>query len=370
MLRPPLSDLTAPPLIRSPAERLQGSDTASLDLAWRVVGLANLYRLLLPPVLLRGLPVYPTHTDRGRQRPELFSWSASSTGCSAALYAFGGRGHWPSRRVLVLAHTLLDSAAVSALLYCSGGAASGLGILLVIPVGAMALLAEGRDAFANAAIAALGILVQQICLGRARQRPDYRLPAGRHAGRGGVPGRAAGLAGIRRGCARARRWCAARRWIWRTWRSCRSTSCSICARASWWSTRRLHPPDQRIGGADARRRRRRSRRAARRGLAAAAVSAVDLARQRPDRPAAATPRPCWPPTARRVIRPHFAPLGDTNPSPVIVFLEDTGVIAAKVQQTKLAALGRLSRQHRARDPQSRRRHEPRRAAAGGVAGTQ
>src|ERR1019366_4640565 len=45
---------------------------------------------------------------------------------------------------------------------CSGGGASGLGILLVIPVGAMALLAEGRGAFANAAIAALGILLQQI----------------------------------------------------------------------------------------------------------------------------------------------------------------------------------------------------------------
>jgi two-component system sensor histidine kinase PilS (NtrC family) len=54
----------------------------------------------------------------------------------------------------------------------------------------------------------------------------------------------------------------------------------------------------------------------------------------------------------RMIRPHFAPLGDTNPSPVIVFLEDTGEIAAKVQQTKLAALGRLSASiaHEIRNP--------------------
>jgi two-component system sensor histidine kinase PilS (NtrC family) len=54
----------------------------------------------------------------------------------------------------------------------------------------------------------------------------------------------------------------------------------------------------------------------------------------------------------RMIRPHFAPLGDSNPSPVIVFLEDTGEIAAKVQQTKLAALGRLSASiaHEIRNP--------------------
>jgi two-component system sensor histidine kinase PilS (NtrC family) len=54
----------------------------------------------------------------------------------------------------------------------------------------------------------------------------------------------------------------------------------------------------------------------------------------------------------RIIRPHFAPLGNTDPAPVIVFLEDTGEIAARVQQTKLAALGRLSASiaHEIRNP--------------------
>jgi signal transduction histidine kinase len=54
----------------------------------------------------------------------------------------------------------------------------------------------------------------------------------------------------------------------------------------------------------------------------------------------------------RVIRPHFAPLGSSEPAPIIVFLEDTGDLAAKVQQTKLAALGRLSASiaHEIRNP--------------------
>jgi two-component system sensor histidine kinase PilS (NtrC family) len=44
----------------------------------------------------------------------------------------------------------------------------------------------------------------------------------------------------------------------------------------------------------------------------------------------------------RLIQPHFAQLGNSQPAPVLVFLEDTSLLAEKVQQSKLAALGRLS----------------------------
>src|SRR4029079_6758976 len=53
-----------------------------------------------------------------------------------------------------------------------------------------------------------------------------------------------------------------------------------------------------------------------------------------------------------VIQPHFASLGGSEPSPVIVFLEDTEILAAKIQQSKLAGLGRLSASiaHEIRNP--------------------
>jgi two-component system sensor histidine kinase PilS (NtrC family) len=53
-----------------------------------------------------------------------------------------------------------------------------------------------------------------------------------------------------------------------------------------------------------------------------------------------------------VIQPHFAPLGGAEPSPAIVFLEDTELLAAKIQQSKLAGLGRLSASiaHEIRNP--------------------
>jgi two-component system sensor histidine kinase PilS (NtrC family) len=52
------------------------------------------------------------------------------------------------------------------------------------------------------------------------------------------------------------------------------------------------------------------------------------------------------------IRPHFAPLGSGRNGGVVIFLEDTSLIAERVQQAKLAALGRLSASiaHEIRNP--------------------
>jgi two-component system sensor histidine kinase PilS (NtrC family) len=53
-----------------------------------------------------------------------------------------------------------------------------------------------------------------------------------------------------------------------------------------------------------------------------------------------------------VIRPHFVALSERGPGPVLVFLEDTSIVAERVQQSKLAALGRLSASiaHEIRNP--------------------
>ena len=53
-----------------------------------------------------------------------------------------------------------------------------------------------------------------------------------------------------------------------------------------------------------------------------------------------------------VIRPHFVSLAETGSGPVLVFLEDTSVVAERVQQSKLASLGRLSASiaHEIRNP--------------------
>src|SRR6202012_5994422 len=134
------------PLASNPLATLR--DGADGDLAWRIVGLANLYRLVLAPTLyLIEMLTRPT-PEVGASQPRVFIIVCIVYWVLGGLFAFGGRGRWPNRRVLVFANTLLDSAAINALLFCSGGVASGLGILLVIPVAAMALLADGAAALA------------------------------------------------------------------------------------------------------------------------------------------------------------------------------------------------------------------------------
>ncbi|MEM6638700.1 MAG: ATP-binding protein [Pseudomonadota bacterium] len=53
-----------------------------------------------------------------------------------------------------------------------------------------------------------------------------------------------------------------------------------------------------------------------------------------------------------LLNPQFAPIGTLRPSPTLIFLEDATALAGRVQQTKLAALGRLSASiaHEIRNP--------------------
>ena len=81
---------------------------------------------------------------------------------AGVILVLGQRFRAPPLRVLTFAHAITDAVAIALLLYVSGGVASGLGILLVLPVGATALLAESRDSIFIAATATVTVLVQQI----------------------------------------------------------------------------------------------------------------------------------------------------------------------------------------------------------------
>ena len=335
-----------PPAPAAPAPASPGS-----DLAWRVVGLANLYRLLLPPVLFAlQMLTHPTPTV-GASDPELFIIVCIVYWILGALVAFGGRGRWPSRRTLVFVHTFLDTSAICSLLYCSGGVSSGLGILLVIPVGAMSLLAEGRASLGVAALAALGLLTQQILavIAGNAQTYDYSLA--------GMLGAVVFLVALM---------------AWPVSNRLRESEALVrrqeldlanLAQLSQYIVQRLRESILVVDPSDR--------------IRLINESAAGMLGDNLAVPGAllgeVAPRllyllSTWrqdetvimrggsgtfvAADGARVIRPHFAPLGSSEPSPIIVFLEDTGDLAAKVQQTKLAALGRLSASiaHEIRNP--------------------
>ncbi|HVS76170.1 MAG TPA: hypothetical protein VHE11_04495, partial [Steroidobacteraceae bacterium] len=140
------------------------SPAAPADIAWRVVGLLNLYRLLVPVVLViafwlsdQPLAMVP--------HPRLFLSACAAYFTAAVLLVIARRLRWSTLRLVAMVNASVDSAAIGFILYASGGVASGFGILLVLPVLAMATLAKHRDALLIAAMAAIAVLVQQFFVG-------------------------------------------------------------------------------------------------------------------------------------------------------------------------------------------------------------
>src|SRR6185369_2455349 len=136
--------------------------TAPSDLAWRVIGLVNLYRLLVPLVLLAIVFLPASQAVLITTQPNLFLTSCVIYFFVGVLMVVARRLSWPSVRRVALLNAAVDSVAVAAILYSAGGVASGIGILLVLPVGATSVLGSQRDAFLIASMAALCVLAQQI----------------------------------------------------------------------------------------------------------------------------------------------------------------------------------------------------------------
>src|SRR5437764_442747 len=159
---------------RSPASAAAPSLTPS-DLAWRVIGLLSLYRLLVPLLLLAMQSLAGPAWGLVASRPKLFVAACIAYFTAAVLLVIARRLKWSSLRIVALVNASVDAIAVGLILYASGGVASGLGILLVLPVFALTVLADRRDALLIAAVAALGVLAQQLFTGLAGATPaaDY-----------------------------------------------------------------------------------------------------------------------------------------------------------------------------------------------------
>jgi two-component system sensor histidine kinase PilS (NtrC family) len=326
-------------IIKPPAPR---------ELAWRVLGLLNLYRLLVPLVLAFLHWATPETTTVGWAIPRLFVNTDALYFAIAIITILALKQRWPSLQRQAWLHIVVDVTAITLLLYSSGGVSSGLGILLVIPVGAISVLV--RRAFVVAACAALPLLAQQVVahLSGYASAADYTV---------------AGVLGVILFIVAAAVLPLAER-IRETEALVRQRDVDLAnmAELSQYIVQHLR---ESILVVDANDRIRLINESAaeilgdRRAIPGALLGEaapkllyfLSTWRQAPDLPPT-TPASFVAADGGRVIQPHFAPLGGANPGPVLVFLEDTSLQDETVRQTKLAALGRLSASiaHEIRNP--------------------
>ena len=250
------------------------------DLAWRVIGLLNLYRLLVPLVLLAmqsfagagwGLVTGTTAAVRRRLHRVLHGGRAAGHRPAAALVEPADRRARQCQRRCARhrLHSLRERRRRERARDPAGAAG-----IRADRARRPARCAAHRGGRSTGGSAAAGLRRPQ------RQRADYRLRDRRSIRRGAVPGRAGDLAG---GQPPARERSAGAPSGGRPRQHGAALAVHRAAPARKHPGGRRagsHPAHQRVGGADARRRARLSRCADRRGLAPPALPARVLAQER------------------------------------------------------------------------------------------
>ncbi len=319
------------------------------ELAWRVLGLLNLYRLTIPSVLIALALLASRPQTLGAASPALYlatlgAWFATGVVCIGLL-----KRRWPSLQAQAYIHVAFDIAAVTALLVTSGGASSGAGLLLIMPVAGVSLLLPPRIATTVGAVAALCVLGQQIMLWFNGVSDSSDLTqAGLLGGVILIAALAvAPLAGrLRESEALVRQ---------------RDLDLANLAELSQYIVERLR---ESLVVVDEQDRIRLINESARQilgtdALANALVGEVSprllylLTMWRQSAPVAdSVGGNLLAVDGLREVRPHFAPLGQGHPPPVLIFLEDLTALDDRIHQTRLAALGRLSASiaHEIRNP--------------------
>ncbi len=317
-------------------------------LNWRVLGLLNLYRVLVPLVLL-GLYSLGGARGIGVTSPQIFFDTAVFYLCFSLGNVILVRRRLASVFIQTIFQASVDLLVSFLLLHAWGGVASGLGLLFLLPVGGLAFLLSPRSALFLAAVAAIAVLADTIW-----QQFTAPTDIGSYATAGllglvlfTIAGAASYVAGrMRESEALVRQ---------------KDVDLADLADLSQYIVQHLRESLLVVDAADKIRLINES--AAEilgdnYAIPGALIGEVSprllysLTTWRHSERSEVSPSSFVAADGARVIQPHFAPLGGASPGPTLIFLEDTSLMAERVQQGKLAALGRLSASiaHEIRNP--------------------
>ena len=321
---------------------------AHLDLNWRVLATLNLYRILVPLVLMALYSIGGTRGIRV-ESARLYLGAAVFYLCFGLTSVILVRRRLATASTQTILQATIDMAVLMMLLHASGGVANGLGLLFLLPVGGLAFLLQPRTAFFLAAIAALAVLADTIWqqVGGDTDITSYAT---------------SGLLGVVLFTfAAAASFSADRLRASEDLVRQKDLDLANLAELSQYIVQHLRESLLVVDSADKIRLINES--AAEilgddNAVPGALIGEVSprllysLATWRQRDQGDNSPSSFVAADGARVIQPHFAPLGDVAPGPTLIFLEDTSLMAERVQQGKLAALGRLSASiaHEIRNP--------------------
>ncbi len=316
----------------------------------RILRLLAGFRMLVAAVLLVLFLAVGDPRVVGSYEPALFGWTTFAYLLFALLALITGRWTRHVTALHIYGQLLVDVLAVAILLIASGGASSGLGSLLFIPIGAAAVSLSRRVAVLSAAIASITILVGEFVT---------RLIAGPGVADFG----AAGLLGaVLFVFAVAGNWLGARMRESEALARRRGVDLANLAQLNAYIVQHLR---ESIVVVDESGNIRLMNESAANFLGTEGSAAgAHLAEVSPQlheiwegwiaKPDESREQPSFLSHDKSsVIIPHFAALGSGEATPAsLVFLEDSSLLAERVQQSKLASLGRLSASiaHEIRNP--------------------
>jgi two-component system sensor histidine kinase PilS (NtrC family) len=142
------------------ADRFKGPDNVDA-LTWKPLRLLTFYRVILAGLLTVLYFTIGDETTLGIEQPALYRLTCVAYLLFSLLAGFTTRLRHPGYRSQTIIQVLVDIAAITLLIFASGGPSSGLGILLIISVATGSILLPGRMAFLFAAVAAIALMGEQ-----------------------------------------------------------------------------------------------------------------------------------------------------------------------------------------------------------------
>lgn len=323
--------------------------TEAGDFAWRVLILLNLFRLTIGTVLLVAFYVISQPRIVGDADPKL-AWLAMigmlGIGCAELPLL---RQRFPNAKVQTYLQFGADLVAIALLIHASGGISSSLGGILVVSVGTLALVLEGDRAFLLAALATFALLIEQtVAQLQGMTTSAQYAPVGILCAAVFVITAVVQLLRdrvVETEALAAQRGLDLRNLVELNEYIIQHLRESIVVVDDEDRVRLINESAAKHLGSGARGSDEML------GTISEAL-AGQLANWRTRSLGADQVAPFTSADGSTNILPHFAPLGQTREGGVVIFLENTSLIAERVQQAKLAALGRLSASiaHEIRNP--------------------